>query len=135
MMWELWRDSREDAAVIYLLRVDKTPRDGEMFPRQKITLLDLSRAMVAVPWSYSLTGYGRTWRADATTMLCGGTCWRQRSVAVATTLPKTRFIYLLLYSPFADKKRKKICGKVAKIFFHRKVTFFKVIENNYRLDI
>ena len=30
------------------MRVEKTPRDGEMFPRQYITLFDLSRAIVVL---------------------------------------------------------------------------------------
>lgn len=34
--------------TFYLLRVDRTPREGVMFPRQEINLLDLSRAIVAV---------------------------------------------------------------------------------------
>lgn len=28
--------------------MDRTPRDGEMFPKQRITLFDLSRAMVVL---------------------------------------------------------------------------------------
>lgn len=31
---------------VYLLRMDRAPREGEMFPKQWITLLDLSRAIV-----------------------------------------------------------------------------------------
>ncbi len=34
--------------AVYLLRVDRTPRDGEMFPRHWITLFDLSRAIVVL---------------------------------------------------------------------------------------
>lgn len=36
---------------VYLLRVDRTPREGEMLPKQWITLFDLSRAIVAASGS------------------------------------------------------------------------------------
>lgn len=34
--------------IIYLLRVARAPREGDRFPRQEITLLDLSRAIAVM---------------------------------------------------------------------------------------
>lgn len=53
MPWQLYRNvsfsvSFDSFIAVYLLRLDRTPRAGEMFPRQEITLFDLSRAIVGL---------------------------------------------------------------------------------------